>query len=82
MKVKINNYTFNKTTGKVTFPDYATIRLDSILLITNVTSNIIIYNFADPSNGGSVSGNELTLDYNTASMANTDSLQMRLLAPR
>jgi len=48
--------------------------LDSILLITNVTDNIIIYNFADPTKGGTVSDNVLTLTYDTSSMSNTDKL--------
>ncbi len=76
MKIKIDNYTFDKTAKTVKFSDYSTIRLDSILLITNVESNVIIYNFADPTKGGSVSGNILTLDYNTSSMADTDKLQI------
>lgn len=74
MKKQITNYTFNKTAKTVTFTDYTTIRLDSILLITNVTDNIIIYNFAD--SGGIVSGNVLTLTYDTSSMSDGDSLQI------
>jgi hypothetical protein len=74
MKIRIPNYIFSSTTGKITFSDYTTILLDSILLITNVTSNIIIYNFADPSAGGTVSGNILTLTYNTTSMNDNDKL--------
>lgn len=76
MKVKVNNYTFNKTTKTVTFTDYTTIRLDGILLITNVTDNIIIYNFASPTLGGTVSGNSVTLTYDTSEMDNTDKLQI------
>lgn len=76
MKTKIDNYTFDKTAKTVTFTDYTTIRLDSILLITNVTDNVIIYNFADPSLGGTVTNNVLTLTYDTSSMDNTDKLQI------
>lgn len=76
MKVQITNYTFDKTAKTVTFTDYTTIRLDSILLITNVTDNVIIYNFADPSLGGTVTNNVLTLTYDTSSMDNTDKLQI------
>lgn len=76
MKVKISNYTFNAATQTVIFNDYSNggITLDSILLITNTTSNIIIYNFANPILGGTVSGNVLTLTYNTSIMGNTDRL--------
>ena len=76
MKVKINNYTFNKTTKTVTFTDYTSILLDGILLITNVTDNIIIYNFASSTLGGTVSGNSVILTYDTSAMDNTDKLQI------
>ena len=76
MKIQVQNYTFDKTAKTVKFTDYASIRLDSVLLITNVTSNIIIYNFADPTKGGTVLTNVLTLDYNTSAMNNIDSLQI------
>lgn len=76
MKIQVTNYTFDKTAKTVTFTDYTTIRLDSILLITNVTDNVIIYNFANPLLGGTVSSNVLTLTYNTSSMDNADKLQI------
>jgi len=76
MKILITNYSFNASAKTITFNDYASIDLERILLITNVTDNIIIYNFADPTKGGTVSGNVLTLTYNTTSMSNTDDLQI------
>lgn len=76
MKIQVTNYVFDKTAKTVTFTDYTTIRLDSLLLITNVTDNVIIYNFANPLLGGTVSGNVLTLTYNTSSMDNADKLQI------
>jgi len=60
MKILIQNYTFDKTAKTVTFTDYSSIRLDSLLLITNVTSNVIIYNFASPALGGAVNGKGCT----------------------
>ena len=74
MKTKILNYTFSKTAKTITFTDYTTIRLDSVLIITNVMSNIIIYNFADPTKGGTVLNNVLTLDYDTSLMNDSDKL--------
>ena len=74
MKTKIDSYSFNKTAKTVTFTDYTTIRLDAILLITNVTDNIILYNFADATKGGTVLTNVLTLAYDTSSMDNGDKL--------
>lgn len=76
MKIQVTNYTFDKTAKTVTFTDYTTIRLDSLLLITNVTDNIIVYNFASPALGGTVSGNVLTLTYDTSAMDNADKLQI------
>jgi len=76
MKIQVTNYTFDASAKTVTFSDYGTIRLDSILLITNVTDNVIIYNFADPTKGGTVATNVLTLTYDTTSMADTDKLQI------
>ena len=51
-------------------------------LVTNVTDGIIIFNFADPANGGTVSYNSvtnqttLTLEHDTSSMDATDELQI------
>jgi hypothetical protein len=72
----IPNYIFNTSTKQITFVEYNTIKLESIQIITNVTSNILIYDFGDNTLGGTVSGNVLTLTYNTSSMSNTDSLSI------
>ncbi len=76
MKQIITNYTFDKTAKTVTFTDFATISLNRVLLITNVTANVIIYQFNDVALGGTAATNVLTLTYNTAAMANTDKLQI------
>jgi hypothetical protein len=78
MKQVVKNYTFSKTAGTVTFSDFSSIRLDRILLITDVTNNTVIYQFNTSSLGGTVSTNVLTLTYvtNTASFNNTDALQI------
>jgi len=76
MKQIIKNYTFDKTAKTVTFTDFTTINLERVLLITNATSNTLIYQFNDPSLGGTVTGNVLTLTFNTSAMANTDKLQI------
>lgn len=76
MKVLVTNYTFSAATKQVTLTDYASITQEQLLLITNVTDNIIIYNFADPAAGGTVSGNVVTLTYDTTSMSNGDRLQI------
>ena len=76
MKILVENYSFNPATGVITFSDYSSIKLENVLLVTNVTTNVMIYNFAVPALGGSVTGNQLDLDYNTSSMSSTDRLQI------
>lgn len=74
MKILVSNYTFDASAGTITFNDYVTISLEGILLIVNVTDNVIIYNFADPLKGGTVAGNNLTLVYDTSLMSDTDDI--------
>jgi hypothetical protein len=77
MKTLTTNYGFTASPlGRVQLLGYPTITLDQILLITNVTSNTIIYNFADPTKGGSLAGNILALSADTSAMSNTDRLQI------
>jgi len=76
VNIKIDNYVFDKAAKTITFLDYDTISLSRIALITNVEGNVLIYNFAGLGIGGSVSGNVLTLDYDTSAMSNTDKLQI------
>lgn len=77
------SYAFDKTAKTVTFSGLSdAITLANILLITNVTANTIIYNFADSTKGAvSFNNNILTLDYDTSAMANTDVLQIFLDLP-
>ena len=72
------SYTFDPTAKTVTFSNLAqSLTLANILLITNITANTIIYNFADPTSGAvSFNNNVLTLDYNTTSMNASDVLQI------
>lgn len=74
MKILIKNYTFDASQKRITFSDYVSIDLEKILLVTNTTQNKIIYNFA--CSGGEVSGNVLTVDYDTTTMLDTDKLQI------
>ena len=77
------SYSFDKTAKTITFSGLRDdITLSNILLITNVTANTIIYNFADSTKGAvSFNNNVLTLDYDTSAMANTDVLQIFLDLP-
>ena len=81
MKTLIDDYSFNASTKKITLNELTSIKIEQILLITNITDNTIIYNFADNSLGGSVVGNVLTLKYDTTLMDNLDSLQIFIETP-
>jgi hypothetical protein len=76
MKALLETYTFSPSTKQVTFITNQTITLERLLLITNVTTNQIIYNFADPNAGGTITNNVLTLNYNTTSMSASNKLQI------
>jgi len=78
MKVLFEDYTFSAALKQVTFNTTSVIGLSQLLIITNVTTNTIIYNFADPNTGGTIANNVLTLDYDTTSMNDSDSLQVFL----
>jgi hypothetical protein len=72
------SYEFNPAGKTITFSSI-TLSLNNILLITNVTDNVIIYNFADESNGAAgFANNVLTLDYDTSAMSSNDVLQIYL----
>ena len=70
--VNPSRYTFNAEDGTITFVD--TFTLQNVLLITNVTSNISIYNFACEGLGGDFVINTLTLDFDTSDMDSSDEL--------
>lgn len=74
MKKLITNYVFNKSAKTITFLDI--FKLEQYLLITDVTTNTIIYNFADPLKGGMATANVLLLDYDTTYLNDSDSLQI------
>lgn len=76
MKVLVTDYSFNASSKTVTFNSYTNIELNRLLLITNATRNTIIYNFANPTLGGTIAGNILTLATSTAGMSSDDKLQI------
>lgn len=75
-KKLVHEYTFDASAKTITSNEFTDI--NKIALITNVTDNIIIYNFADAAKGGTISGNVITLDYDTTTMSDTDELQIIL----
>lgn len=78
MKILFEDYTFNAAAKTITFNTSDTVTLEQLLIVTNVTDNLIIYNFADPNHGGSITNNVLTLNYDTSFMDDNDRLQIFL----
>ena len=79
-KKLVYNYVFNPSAGTIVIK--GNYPLKTLQLVTNVTDNEIIYNFADSTKGATfaydTSRNETTytLTYSTASMSSTDQLQI------
>lgn len=80
-------YTFTPSTRTIVIP--RTLQRERLLLITNVTTNTVIYNFSDPSltatswtiaqNTNNVNATTtVVLAYNTTSMSSTDRLQITI----
>ena len=76
MKILVLNYSFDASAKQITFTDYNPIIQERILLATNVTDGIIIYNFANSATLGTCATNVLTLAYDTTTMSDTDKLQI------
>ena len=70
------NYTFNAAARQITLIGLESLHIEGIRLITNVVDNIIIYSFGTPGLGGTLGSSVLTLQYDTTSMSNTDSLMI------
>lgn len=79
-KKLVYNYTFDASAQTISFTGLHKLR--TIQLITNVTDNIIIYNFASSTLGatssydGDTDTTTLTLSYDTTSMSDSDELQI------
>jgi hypothetical protein len=71
-------YTFNKTAQTVTLTAIASPVLSRVLLITDQTNQTIIYDPSTVGKGGSLSGNVLTLAFDTTggTFNNSDTLQI------
>jgi len=76
MKKRLTSYTFDASAQTVVHADFSDVGLAGIQLIVNVTDQIIIYNFADASKGGTLATDTLTLEYDTTSMSDTDELMI------
>lgn len=75
-KQVLKNYVFDASAKTITLIDFGEVDLSRLALVTNTTTNTIIYSFADAQKGGTVSGNVITLDYDTTSMSDADKLRI------
>lgn len=82
--VILEAYTFSPSTRTITVIG-KNIRREELILITNVTTNTVIYNFADSSlgatgftgsNTNNVEQTTIVLNYNTTAMSSTDRLSI------
>ncbi|UDL16844.1 hypothetical protein SEA_ATUIN_181 [Arthrobacter phage Atuin] len=80
-KQVIKNYIFDAAAKTVTLTDFDKIDVSRLALITNVTRGVILFNFADPIKGATVSGNVITLSYYETGMQNTDKLRIDYNTP-
>jgi len=69
-----SDYTFDKAAHTITFTQ--PVVLSKIGLINDVTAGIQIFNPGDPTLNGSLTGQVLTLTYNTSALNNADILQV------
>lgn len=75
-KIRLTSYTFDASAQTVVASEFSDVGLSGIQLITNVTDQIVIYNFADTAKGGTLSTDTLTLEFDTTSMSDTDELMI------
>lgn len=79
MEQIVKNYTFNPDQRTVQLTDYTSINLERLLLITDVTRNIVLYDADNPSLNATVAGNTITLTYNMSSSNFSASDKLRVV---
>lgn len=74
MKIQIENYSFDASAKTITFSDYTSIELESIISVINVTRDRVLYNPLSKDKGGTIETNVLTLETDTTIMGDNDDL--------
>lgn len=69
------SYSFNSTNGTITILNLKNIKLENVLMITNMTTGTVVFS-PIMSLTGTISNNVIDLTYNTSAMNNNDSLQI------
>lgn len=76
-KQVIQHYTFDAAAKTIGLSDFSTVLLERLALITDVTTNQVLYNFADPTiSTATVSGNVITLSTLPAAARASDALRI------
>lgn len=78
MEEIIKNYTFNPDLRTIRLTDFTTVYLERLLLITDVTRNIVLYDADNPTLSATASGNTFTLAYkmSTSNFSASDRLRI------
>lgn len=76
MKKNLTNYVFDASAKTITLTDFTNINKDELLGIDNATKGITIYEVGNGLKDLTISGNVLTLVYDTTQMADTDVLNI------
>jgi len=79
--IDVGVYKFDPVNSVVYIYETPAFALEQVLLITNVTTGQIIFNFADSTLKATLSGSALTLQASMAGMAYTDNLQIFMQFP-
>ena len=79
--IDVGSYVFVPLQKQVILLGVPPLALENLALITNVSTGAIIFNFADPTAGATVSLNCITLEYDTTAMGADDRLQIIVNLP-
>lgn len=78
----LGSYSFNPSTNTLTIIGLSfNLALEQLLLITDATAGITIFQFNISNMNGSISNNVITLDYNCSALSATDALQIYVDVP-
>lgn len=77
----IKNYTFDASAKTITFNNLYDLSLEGFVLISNVTDGIVIYQCTKATKSGTLSGNVLTLNFDTTGMSDSDDLMIVYESP-
>ena len=79
--IDTGNYIFNPLSNTISIVNCPELSLENFVLITDVATNQIIYNFAVSGMGGIYANNILTLDLNVSALSASDPLQIIINTP-